>query len=86
MKQSLPFLLNYDAKIRLFQLSSNTWKPLFHNNGGFIDIHQLFVLAHKQQTHLLPQSCNYPDNQLSFNDLAEILVTEASEKLSPAAL
>lgn len=48
MKQSLPFLLNYDAKIRLFQLSGNTWKPLFHNNSGFIDIHQLFVLAHKQ--------------------------------------
>ena len=48
MKQSLPFLLNYDAKIRLFQLSGNTWKPLFHNNCRFIDIHQLFVLAHKQ--------------------------------------
>ncbi len=48
MKQSLPFLLNYDAKIRLFQLSGNTWKPLFHNNCYFIDIHQLFVLAHKQ--------------------------------------
>lgn len=86
MKQSLPFLLNYDAKISLFQLSGNTWTPLFHNNGGFIDIHQLFVLAHKQQTHLLPHSCNYSDNQLSFNALAEILVTEASEKLSPAAL
>ena len=86
MKQSLPFLLNYDAKIRLFQLSGNTWKPLFHNNCYFIDIHQLFVLAHKQQTHLLPHSCNYSDNQLSFNALAEIFVTEASEKLSPAAL
>ena len=48
MKQSLPFLLNYDAKIRLFQLSGNTWKPLFHNNSCFIDIHQLFVLAHRQ--------------------------------------
>lgn len=86
MKQSLPFLLNYDAKIRLFQLSGNTWKPLFHNNCSFIDIHQLFVLAHKQLTHLLPHSCNNPDNQLSFNVLAEIFVTEASEKLSPAAL
>ena len=43
MKQSLPFLLNYDAKIRLFQLSANTWKPLFHNNCYFIDIHQLFA-------------------------------------------
>ena len=86
MKQSLPFLLNYDAKIRLFRLSGNTWKPLFHNNCYFIDIHQLFVLAHKQQTHLLPHSCYYPDNQLSFNALAEIFVTEASEKLSPAAL
>jgi len=86
MKQSLPFLLNYDAKIRLFQLSGNTWKPLFHNICCFIDIHQLFVLAHKQKTHLQPHSCNHPDNQLSLNALAEIFVTEASEKLSPAAL
>jgi hypothetical protein len=86
MKQSLPFLLNYDAKIRLFQLSGNTWTPLFHNNCCFIDIHQLFVLAHKRQTHLLPHSCNNPDNQLSFNALVEIFITEASEKLSPAAL
>lgn len=86
MKQSLPFLLNYDAKIRLFQLSGNTWKPLFHNNYCFIDIHQLFVLAHKQSAHLLPCSLSHRVNQLSINALAETSITEASEKLSPAAL